>query len=369
MKIGVLTYHKANNYGAFLQSYALTNKLLNLGFDAEIINFNMKVAEEEYKVKNINPINNIIERKRHKMFLNEQNKLPLSKEELISDDIEKFNEYTKGKYDVIIVGSDEIWKIDSFRGFPNPYWLIRNDAKYKLSYAASSRSDLSSLDEENIKLIKQALEEFKLIGVRDSYTYNEVEKISKKSRNIMLCCDPVFLYDFKIDKEIGKKILKEKFRVTDKKKIMAIMVNDKNIAKAIYKKYNKKYTLISLFRQWNGYVKTPSLTPFEWINVIAASDILISNYFHGVCFAILSNTYFISVDSREKNVKNGKLFDLLNRNDSLSTFLSVKDENYVDKIINLCENKRKINFQQIIENERELGKKYFDKMRDVLNEK
>jgi len=46
MKIGTLTLHNANNYGAVLQAYALQKYLLNAGFETEIINYrpNLKAS-------------------------------------------------------------------------------------------------------------------------------------------------------------------------------------------------------------------------------------------------------------------------------------------------------------------------------------
>ena len=39
MKIGILTFHWATNYGAILQSYALQHTLTDMGHDVEIINY------------------------------------------------------------------------------------------------------------------------------------------------------------------------------------------------------------------------------------------------------------------------------------------------------------------------------------------
>lgn len=41
MKIGILTFHFAHNYGAMLQAYALSTKLRNMGYDAEIIDYRL----------------------------------------------------------------------------------------------------------------------------------------------------------------------------------------------------------------------------------------------------------------------------------------------------------------------------------------
>lgn len=39
MKIGILTFHWATNYGAILQAYALQNYLKDRGHNVEIINY------------------------------------------------------------------------------------------------------------------------------------------------------------------------------------------------------------------------------------------------------------------------------------------------------------------------------------------
>ena len=39
MKIGILTFHWPENYGAVLQAYALQSYLTDLGHDVEIINY------------------------------------------------------------------------------------------------------------------------------------------------------------------------------------------------------------------------------------------------------------------------------------------------------------------------------------------
>lgn len=47
-KIGIITFHRAHNYGAFLQAYALQIYLLKNGFETEIIDYRCKSIEEEY---------------------------------------------------------------------------------------------------------------------------------------------------------------------------------------------------------------------------------------------------------------------------------------------------------------------------------
>lgn len=50
MKVGVITFHRAINYGAALQTYALQKALTGLGFDSEVIDYRCDHMEELYKL-------------------------------------------------------------------------------------------------------------------------------------------------------------------------------------------------------------------------------------------------------------------------------------------------------------------------------
>lgn len=60
MKIGILTYHRANNVGALLQNFALLNIFERNGIVAETI---------EYKCKKIEQANRIISKRSVKAIL------------------------------------------------------------------------------------------------------------------------------------------------------------------------------------------------------------------------------------------------------------------------------------------------------------
>jgi hypothetical protein len=48
MKIGILTFHRAHNYGAVLQAYALKTFLVGLGHDVKLIDYTKETAEVSY---------------------------------------------------------------------------------------------------------------------------------------------------------------------------------------------------------------------------------------------------------------------------------------------------------------------------------
>ena len=55
MRVGILTYHRSHNYGAFLQAYSLCAKLNEYeNVDCEIVNYNLASEDTVYKKKRIN---------------------------------------------------------------------------------------------------------------------------------------------------------------------------------------------------------------------------------------------------------------------------------------------------------------------------
>ena len=48
MKIGILTFHRAHNYGAVLQCYALQEVLKGMGHDVEVIDYRQSAIDKAY---------------------------------------------------------------------------------------------------------------------------------------------------------------------------------------------------------------------------------------------------------------------------------------------------------------------------------
>lgn len=65
MKIGILTFHRAHNYGAVLQAYALVTYLKNIGHDAEIVDYRPESIEFAHgmipyaRIKKMSPLGKI----------------------------------------------------------------------------------------------------------------------------------------------------------------------------------------------------------------------------------------------------------------------------------------------------------------------
>ena len=48
MKVGILTFHRADNYGAVLQTYALFMQCCAMGYDVEVIDYRCNAIERFY---------------------------------------------------------------------------------------------------------------------------------------------------------------------------------------------------------------------------------------------------------------------------------------------------------------------------------
>lgn len=315
MKIGIMTYHRSHNYGAFLQSYALSNVLMEMGHQVEVINISSNKAKKTY-IHQIydSGLNELIDGiERYKMFEKNIEKLKLSGKVLYTDDVNTFAREVKNKYDIIISGSDEVWRI-GIRSFPNPYWLCGDLGCLKVAYAVSARNDLSKFSEKELVRMKSYIDDYCYIGVRDDLTKSTLLSVGVESE-IHKNCDPVFLYNFNQSKTEGRAILSKYYNVDTQKKTIAVMIGNKKLSSKIVsflkEQYGSTYNFVALYFNHNKLNYYKKCTPFQWMNVIAASDFLISTYFHATCFAIKSDVPFFTIETRPGEDKNGKNYDLL----------------------------------------------------------
>ena len=205
MKIGILTYHRAHNYGALLQCYALKEYLKKYNHVVEIIDYWPEYHNESYKLLSLKLFSDysILGKckfilififgfsrilKRRKGYINFiYNVLELPKK----------IRYSNGKdicdhYDVVIYGSDQIWRKQKtliLNGFDEVYFgEYPTNTKLRISYAASM--GVIKLLEKDSEYLEKILKNFNEISVREVDLQNVLKYIGYNA-NIVL--DPVFL--------------------------------------------------------------------------------------------------------------------------------------------------------------------------------
>lgn len=314
MKIGILTFHRAKNYGAVLQCYALRTFLSLMGHDVEIIDYYPSYFKLQDKIsfgsnfKGMNLKGKIyevimfflclktkIKRKRNfNAFLNHLN---LSEK--------KYDENTTEieGYDLIIVGSDQVWNCNITQGKDNLFSGNFNKNHSKLAaYAASTMKKKGEYGD--ILYYKEIIKNFDNISVREE-SFNSYLNTLIPGCSICVA-DPVLLLE-KHQWESMSIIPKEKdylliYTVPEDPRVrqLAEMIADA-----------KKLTIVEivshvdLLRHKGCH---QSLSPQQFVGYFSKAEFVVTTSFHGTAFSLKMEKQFCTlmlgteVDSRAKNL-------------------------------------------------------------------
>ena len=148
MKIGILTFQNAVNYGPVLQAYALQNSIEKLGAEVRLIDYQCNKVNSLYdpfpKTTNLKKfVSNLLwyqRKKKKKMAFErfEKKYLKLTDKKYYTKQEMKNTNYL---FDKFISGRDQIWRVES-TDFDTTYFLdfVKDNTK-KYSYAASFGAD------------------------------------------------------------------------------------------------------------------------------------------------------------------------------------------------------------------------------------
>jgi hypothetical protein len=300
MRVGVITFHSANNYGATLQTWALQKVLKDYGIDAGVINYHPDIIDLLYDpmegrkglkrlLKNFTlSINNNDSLERYHKF----QRFLSSKFNLIGD----FRTYEELKtanlnLDAYITGSDQVWNPVHIGGFDPAYYLdFAEQGSRKLSYAASVGSDF--IHPKYKEDMKQSLSTFTGISVRESSIKEAVQELSKAPVKIVL--DPTMLLVKEDYDEIKvKSPIKEPYIL-----VYMIEKNQQVISLANTISISLGIPVIQR-RPTKGMAN--ELPPFytadagEFLGLIEGASYVITNSFHGTVFSILYGKPFVSM--------------------------------------------------------------------------
>lgn len=278
MKIGILTFHMAHNCGAMLQAYALSKYInFNYNCDCEIIDYRLPVIYDKYE-KILNSKKVEPKRIKFEMFINDY--LPTSKRIFNIKDAEKYNIY--------IVGSDQIWNSEITNGYKDEYFAKFFPANsIRASYAASSGQVI-----KNIKEFSNRIKNFNYISVRENWLKEELCNFTDKQ--IYLCLDPVLMfdriewsnqYDYLFPYKDKKYILVYSFNITEEDYINILSLAKKYQLDVIELTTHKRKKFKEILYE-NNY------GPFEWIDFVKNSEYIITDSYHCVLFSIIYNKPF-----------------------------------------------------------------------------
>ena len=282
--IGILTFHRASNYGAVLQAYALQKVISDLGREAVIVDYRCRAVEEGHRPWGlfkrhrfpIVMLRCLVAVRKDMLFGNfRRNRLKMSAQ-MSADDLEK----NRDKYALFVTGSDQVWN-DVFSGMDPVYMLTFADDRQRYSYACSLGFD--SFPEGTEQLYREWLKGMQCISLRETKAVDLVRQLGYDAR---VDLDPTLLLDRGRWKAFMKAPdLQEPY-------ILVYTVNEPVHLLEAAKELSAK-TGIKLLYLNNQYKKNRDITrirystPEEFVGWFAGAEYVYTNSFHGTAFAVL----------------------------------------------------------------------------------
>lgn len=307
MKIGILTFHRALNYGAVLQCYALFKYMQGIGHEVEIVDYRPEGIE---KYRQYFPKYMVLERKGILMkikglivsllLIGKKKRAKKAFDQFLNNHLsisEKIDIQTTEKlkkYDYLIVGSDQVWSPSICDGFDPIYWGNFSHEGIKiLTYAASIGGHNTILDDmwEQIGVM---LGNYTSISVREQNLYEQIKK--RFSFPATLVVDPTLLLN---ETTFDKIAVKPK----DEKYVLLFNLDSDTRAISISKKISDyidcRVISLAAMQEFKcpdkGIKYKYSVTPQEFLGFFKYASFIVTSSFHGTVFSVIFQKDFYSL--------------------------------------------------------------------------
>ena len=295
-KVSILTYHRAINYGAVLQCFALKHIIENLGFETSVLDYNPPVMRKNrslimltdvisflYSIKMLVPKIRSI-RNFNKFISKHLNLKPFDPNNSFQD------------VDTIVIGSDQVWSPRINSGFDIVYWGDFLPQLRKITYAVSMGTD-HKFEPKDCAVIRKKLDNFASISVREYSLASELKYMGVK-KEIAKVLDPTLLLDACYYDEIaddnnayGNYIFYYEIRHDD---------NTIELLHKLAKFYNCKIvSLLGPRSKFNDveYIRLNhgDVSVEKFMGLIKHAKYVVTSSFHGTTFSVIYRKNFYSL--------------------------------------------------------------------------
>lgn len=303
MKIGIITFHRAENYGSVLQAYALNRYIRNIkpGAEVEEIDYESDIQKDIYRIliapKSIlgcaRYIHSLLtykalvrKKRRFTNFIMEH--IPLSDVHgnLCANELKQY----ATKYDSLICGSDQIWNVRCTDSSEYYFLSFATEGTKKIAYAPSLGLSQFTSDEE--KQLKERTSFFDFLSTREPAGANIISFLTGK--DVKVVCDPVLLFSAEQWRELSSLVNPVKgpyvlcYFIGDilgMRKYVGRVKRETGISKVI--------VIIKNLRDIGSRFSTQfDAGPIEFLNLIEHASYVVTDSFHATCFSLLYHTKF-----------------------------------------------------------------------------
>lgn len=348
-KIGIATFHRAINYGALLQAYALQEAIKRTGGSPVVIDYALDKTWERLRLPGIHTIRSFRDLKSFlyawfywRPFTKRVNvfRAFVSEHLLCSRCYRTYQELSENPPDLdcFVCGSDQIWNPNIIAD--NPFYLLGfvPDGKIIASYAPSLCIDKFAPDTE--KLYRQYLSRFQYLSVREE----EGSVLLKEIYGLDTSCliDPTLL----LSKEEWRKI-EEPVAISDEYLLTYSVINHpvvNEIGLRLAHKMGIRHVHISL--QTNRQKPRQSeiifddISPGKFLWLFRNAKYTVTSSYHGLMFSLINQRPFLSLlYSNTDKVNfglNARMPSILNKLELLDRIITLsKTDDINDKIDSL----------------------------------
>lgn len=321
MKALLVTIFKVPNFGSVLQAYATQQTLVNMGVDVEVLNYDH--INSEWSVAHGVPRQGLKNKIGRLLGLKPHHR----KEKKLSGFISKYLSLTclcrnhrtiktiaDGKYDLYVVGSDQVWNTRFTNCDPTYLLDFVTDGKARcISLSSSFASKV--LDEAYRKTFEKSLKKFSHLSVRESNGVDILKGLGYNDANLIL--DPTLLLSAAQWNE-----LREKNTYSGKKYILLYMLTYAfeprplifEVLKFYQQKLGCKIIALEGYEDCNGQTKleiedATDSSISDFLFLFANASMVVTSSFHGTAFALNYGRPLVSItpsggDDRQSNILN-----------------------------------------------------------------
>lgn len=315
MKIGILTLPLYTNYGGVLQAYALQQTLKKIGHDVFHIETNdnrsfvhlssFKFYKWWYTTRLLKELlyRDQVMKEQHRAFkkewLDARLMVKFINEKLSCKYVREFEELQLEGFEVLVVGSDQIWRPkyfknieDAFLGFAEK-WDIK-----RVAYAPSFGVDHWEYSTEQTVRCSSLLRKFDNVSVREQGGV----ALCKEMLDVTATCqlDPTML----VSAQAYKALVTKSKKATSFQLVTYILDLTDEKVRAIERVSNfENVSPIEIGKHINGVENHKTEKSIEnWLQQFMHADFIITDSFHGCVFALLFHKPFLVFGNAERGL-------------------------------------------------------------------
>lgn len=333
-KISIITIIDNNNFGTFLQAFALCKKVEQLGAKPELVDYCRPHMSWKYSLKTIfQTIHNPLRIMSRLFALWKSNKIHLKDRKFIhqyisSHSCESIEDIKRTvSADVYMTGSDQVWNSIHNRGLDKAFYLdYAPQSAPCVAYAASI--GMPQFQEHEKEETKALLEKYNMITLREQSSIELLSDLGLDKSKLHAVLDPTLL----LNKEEWKRQITLP-RLHKEKYLLVYSVETKeqnNVIESVAEKIAKERNLKIVGVYYGGaYGRMKCCdynhhyaTPDVFLSLMYYAEYVVVSSFHGTAFSVNFNKEFITVMPDRFN---SRVLNLLTKIDATDRIIKTAD--------------------------------------------